>query len=283
VSPSLVRATRAAATPLVQELDLSALQAICTAGEVLDDASYEWLLGITDGRAPVLNMSGGTEVAAMFLSSHPVETLVPGGFGGPALGCAVDVVGPDGKPVRGQPGELVCRGPWPSMTRGFVGDPERYFATYWERNPGMWTHGDRALVDADGNWFLLGRSDDTLMIAGKRVSPSEYEDVLLGHDGVVEACAVGAADAVKGEVAVCLVLPVAGADEDALRPELLALLTERLGRMYSPARLAFVDDLPRTRSNKIVRRIVRAVVAGDPVDTAQLQDAAAVDAVGAAR
>jgi acetyl-CoA synthetase len=287
VSPSLVRATAAAATPLVEQLGLESLRAICTAGEVLDESSYRWLLDtVLRGRAPVLNMSGGTEVAAMFLSSHPVETIVPGGFGGPALGCDMDVVGDDGESVRGEPGELVCRQPWPSMTRGFVGDRERYLASYWERHPGIWTHGDRALVDASGRWFLLGRSDDTLMIAGKRVSPSEYEDLLLGHAGVLEACAVGADDELKGEVAVCLVVPAAGAagaDEHALRRELLDLLVSQLGRMYAPARLQFVDELPRTRSNKIVRRTVRAIVAGEPVDASQLQDPAALDAVRAAR
>jgi acetyl-CoA synthetase len=282
VSPSLVRATQAAATPLVRDLDLGALRAICTAGEVLDDASYKWLLGLTDGRAPVLNMSGGTEVAAMFLQSHVVETLRPGGFGGPALGSAIDVVDADGEPVRGVPGELICRAPWPSMTRGFVRDRSRYLASYWERFPGVWTHGDRALVD-DGAWFLLGRSDDTLMIAGKRVSPSEYEDILLGHPAVVEACAVGADDHMKGEVAVCLVVPSGQVPEDPLREELRTLLTERLGRMYAPARIGFVDDLPRTRSNKIVRRTIRSIVAGEAVDAAQLQDPLAIDAVRAAR
>ena len=138
-----------------------------------------------------MNISGGTEVAAGFLGAPPYLPHKPCTLGRPILGMAMDVYDPAGEPLRGEVGELVCTQPWPGMTRGIWGDPERYLDTYWRRFPGVWTHGDWATIDADGDWFLHGRSDDTLNVAGKRIGPAEYESALVGDPAVAEACAVG--------------------------------------------------------------------------------------------
>jgi acetyl-CoA synthetase len=198
---------------------------------------------------------------------------------------AVDVVDEAGEPVRQQVGELVCRAPWPGMTRGLFGDPERYLETYWRRYPGMWWHGDYASIDADGQWFLHGRSDDTLKIAGKRLGPSEVESALVSHAEVVEAAAVGIPDDVKGEALWCFVVLAAGSPAtDELRGELADLVASRLGPAFRPSSVRFTDALPKTRNAKVLRRAIRAAVTGaEAGDLSALEDPATIDAVRAAR
>ena len=164
LSPTLVRALIPKGTPTA---DMSSLRAICTTGEPWNPDPYRWLFEHAGGsRTPIVNISGGTEVGACFLTTVLTEPVKPVALGFPALGCDVDVVDAAGEPLRGEVGELVCRRPWPGMTRGIWGDDERYLETYWRRFPGLWAHGDWASIDADGYWFLHGRSDDTLNIAG---------------------------------------------------------------------------------------------------------------------
>ncbi len=195
---------------------------------------------------------------------------------------AIDVVDADGEPVApGQVGELICRKPWPGMTRGIWGDADRYLESYWSRFPGVWCHGDWASVDEDGFWFLHGRSDDTLNIAGKRIGPAEVESVLVAHANVAEAAAVGVPDPVKGEVIWAFVRPAGPHDEawDAQR-ELSDLVVAALGPAFRPARVVLVEDLPRTRSAKILRRGIRAAVVGeDPGDLSSLENPTALDRI----
>jgi len=284
VSPTLVRVLRSRA-PATLGADLSALRAFGSTGEPWNREPYLWLFEqVGDRRAPIVNISGGTEVGACFLSTDVTVPMKPCSLGGPALGMAVDVWGPDGRPIREGVGELVCTRPWPGMTRGVWGDPERYLAAYWSRWPGVWVHGDWASVDGDGEWFLHGRSDDTLNVAGKRVGPAEYESALVGHPAVVEACAVGIPDATKGESVWCFVVLAGGAEpDDGLRAELAATVEQALGPAFRPAAVRFAATLPRTRSAKIVRRAVRAAALGeDAGDLSTLEDPAALDAVRSA-
>ncbi len=177
-SPTLIRALMQHGEPTA---DLSSLRTIVTTGEPWNPDPYRWLFEkIGGGRCPIINCSGGTEVGACFLSPTPAEPIKECSLGGPALGMAMDVVDAEGNSVRGEVGELVCRKPFPGMTRGFWRDPERYLETYWSRLPGIWVHGDWASVDEDGYWFLHGRSDDTLNIAGKRIGPAELESAAVG-------------------------------------------------------------------------------------------------------
>jgi len=279
LSPTLVRSLIPKGDPAA---DLSSLKAICTTGEPWNRDPYLWLFEqVGGGRVPIVNISGGTEVGACFLSTCIVEPIKPVALGFPALGEDMDVVDAEGRPVREQVGELVCRRPWPGMTRGIWGDPERYLDTYWRRFPGLWTHGDWASVDADGYWFLHGRSDDTLNIAGKRIGPAELESAAIGSGLVAEAAAVGIPDEVKGEVAWIFCVATPGAEPDAAR--VADAVADELGKAFKPARIVWISALPKTRSAKIVRRAVRAKAIGeDPGDLSSLENPESLDEIAAA-
>jgi acetyl-CoA synthetase len=272
LSPTLVRALIPHGEP---EADVSSLRLFVTTGEPWNPDPYMWLYErVGGGRAPIINISGGTEVGACFLTPSVAIPIKACSLGGPALGMAMDVVDAEGRPVRGEVGELVCRKPFPGMTRGFWRDPERYLDTYWRRFPGVWVHGDWASIDEDGYWFLHGRSDDTLNIAGKRVGPAELESAAVAHPAVAEAAAVGVPHEVKGEVAwiFCVLVPGQEAG-DELAGEVSDLVARELGKAFRPDRVAFVPALPKTRSAKIVRRAVRAKALGaDPGDLSSLEN-----------
>lgn len=285
VSPTLIRALIPSGTEPVKAHDLSSLRILASTGEPWNPEPYRWLFQeVGGGRRPIINLSGGTEVGACFLSPMPICELKPCTLRGPSLGMDVDVWGPDGRPVpRGQVGELVCKQPWPAMTRGMWGDDERYLETYWRRWPGVWVHGDWATIDEDGFWFLHGRSDDTLNVAGKRLGPAEVESALASHPAVAESAAVGVPHEVKGEVIWCFVVTKPGVERtEDLAAELCGVVAAQLGKAFAPSRVLFVDELPRTRSAKIVRRAIRATAIGeDAGDLSSLENAGALDGVRA--
>jgi acetyl-CoA synthetase len=275
VSPTLIRALIPKGDPAA---DLSSLRAVCTTGEPWNEGPYRWLFEQTG--APIVNISGGTEVGACFLSTCLTEPIKPVALGFPALGQDLDVLDADGRSIRlpGEVGELVCRKPWPGMTRGIWGDEERYLEAYWRRFPGIWTHGDWASIDEDGYWFLHGRSDDTLNIAGKRIGPAELESAAVSHPGVAEAAAIGVPHEVKGEVAWLFCVPKPGVDADPAA--IAAVVSDTLGKAFKPDRVVIVSSLPKTRSAKIVRRAVRATALGDdPGDLSSLENPEALDEI----
>jgi acetyl-CoA synthetase len=270
VSPTLVRALIPRGDPTA---DLSSLRAVTTTGEPWNRGPYDWLDEHVcgSGRIPIVNISGGTEVGACFLSVTLMDPTKPCSLGFPALGQDLDVFDDAGQPLRGEVGELVCKRAWPGMTRGIWGDPERYLETYWRRFPGVWTHGDWASIDDDGYWFLHGRSDDTLNVAGKRIGPAELESAAVNHPAVAEAAAIGVPHEVKGEVpwVFCVLREGASATED----DVSRAVTDELGKSFKPERVVFVSALPKTRSAKIVRRAVRAQALGqDPGDLSTLEN-----------
>ncbi|MGE5589349.1 MAG: AMP-binding enzyme, partial [Bacillota bacterium] len=205
-------------------------------------------------------------------------------FAGPNLGIAADVVDDSGQPVRGQVGELVIRGPWPGMTRGFWKDPDRYLNTYWSRWPGIWYHGDWASIDEDGFWYIHGRSDDTIKVAGKRAGPAEFESALVAHPAVLEAAAIGVPHPLKGEAAVCFVVLKPGyTPSEELRRELKRQVADVLGKALRPEEVKFVAQIPKTRNGKVMRRVVRAKYLGEALgDTSALENPGAVDEIGRA-
>jgi acetyl-CoA synthetase len=279
ISPTLVRALIPHGEPTA---DLSSLRTMTTTGEPWNRDPYLWLFEhVGSRRAPIVNISGGTEVGACFLTTCITEPIKPVALGFPALGQEMDVFDPEGRPVRGEVGELVCKRPWPGMTRGIWGDDERYLETYWRRFPGVWTHGDWASVDTDGYWFLHGRSDDTLNIAGKRIGPAELESAAVAHRDVAEAAAIGVPHEVKGEVAWLFCVPTPGADVgDDLARAVAGAVADELGKAFRPDRVVFVTALPKTRSAKIVRRAVRARALGtDPGDLSSLENPEALDEI----
>jgi acetyl-CoA synthetase len=283
VSPTLIRALIPSGKEPVRAHDVSSLRILASTGEPWNPDPYRWLMReVGGGRCPIINLSGGTEVGACFLSPLPINELKSCTLRGPALGMDVDVWDPDGKPVpRGEVGELVCKQPWPAMTRGVWGDDKRYVDTYWRRFPGIWVHGDWASIDEDGFWFLHGRSDDTLSVAGKRLGPAEVESALASHTAVVESAAVGVPDEVKGETIWCFVVVTPGTKRtDGLAKELRSVVADQLGKSFKPSRVVFVDELPRTRSAKIVRRAIRATAIGeDPGDLSSLENPSSLDGI----
>ena len=280
ISPTLVRALIPKGEPTA---DLSSLRAVTTTGEPWNRGPYDWLDEHVcgGGRIPIVNISGGTEVGACFLSVSLLEPTKPCSLGFPALGQDMDVYDETGTPIRGEVGELVCKRPWPGMTRGIWRDPERYLETYWRRFPGVWTHGDWASVDEDGYWYLHGRSDDTLNIAGKRIGPAELESAAVNHPAVAEAAAIGVPHEVKGEVPWLFV--VLRPDRQASEEEVASAVTDELGKAFKPERIFFVGSLPRTRSAKIVRRAVRATALGlEPGDLSTLENPESLEEIARA-
>jgi acetyl-CoA synthetase len=286
VSPTLVRALLVHGEEPVRAHDRSSLRVLGSTGEPWNPDPWQWWFRVAgDGRLPIVNYSGGTEVSGGITGCSVVRPIRATSFNGPCLGMGVDVVSPTGESLRGEVGELVIRTPWPGMTRGFWGgDEERYLETYWRRMPGLWVHGDWALIDDDGFWYLLGRSDDTLKIAGKRVGPAEVEAAAVAHPSVVEAAAIGIPDALKGESIVVLAILRPGVvGGTVVSSEISDLVVRDLGKTCRPSAVLAVPDLPRTRSGKIMRRVARAAYLGaEPGDLSALENPAAVQAIAAA-
>jgi acetyl-CoA synthetase len=285
ISPTLVRALIKFGEAPAREHDLGALRFFASTGEPWNPDPWLWLFHVVgQGKRPIINYSGGTEISGGIVMANPLLPLKPCAFSAPCPGIAADVVDETGHPVRDAVGELVIRQPWIGMTRGFWKDPQRYEATYWGRFPGLWVHGDFAAIDGDGQWYILGRSDDTIKVAGKRLGPAEIESILVAHPAVVEAAAIAVPDEVKGSEVVCFcVLRPGHAPGDELREALKARVAAELGKPLKPRDLRFVRDLPRTRNAKVMRRLIRAAYLGQPLgDTSSLENPQAVEEVARA-
>jgi acetyl-CoA synthetase len=286
LAPTFVRSVMAHGDGPLAGHDLSSLRLFGSTGEAWNVAPWMWLFDNVGGRTrPIINYSGGTEISGGIVMGNVLSSLKPCAFSGPAPGMAAEVVDDSGRPVRGQVGELVVRAPWIGMTRGFWRDPERYLDAYWRRIPGMWVHGDFAAIDEDGLWYILGRSDDTIKVAGKRVGPAEIESILVGHPAVIEAAAVGVPDEMKGDAIVAFAVLADGVEpSDALRAELKALVARDLGKPLAPKEVRFVKDIPKTRNAKVMRRVARSAYLGlDPGDLSALVNPEAVTDVKESR
>ncbi|UYN89234.1 MAG: AMP-binding protein [Anaerolineales bacterium] len=281
VSPTLVRTLMPLGDQLPKAHDLASLRFFASTGEPWNPDPWLWLFNVVgEGKRPIINYSGGTEISGGIVMGNPILPLKATAFAGPCPGIAADVYDEHGNSVTGQVGELVIKAPWIGMTRGFWQDPQRYEETYWSRWPGVWVHGDWAARDEDGQWYILGRSDDTIKIAGKRLGPAEVESVLVAHAAVVEAAAIAVPDELKGSALVvfCVLAPQAAAGDDALATELRSLLAAALGKPLAPKAVHFVPDLPKTRNAKVMRRMVRAAYLGlDAGDTSSLVNPDAVE------
>jgi acetyl-CoA synthetase len=282
VSPTLIRALMRHGPDPVHRHDLSSLRILGSTGEPWNPESWRWLFQTAGrNRVPIINYSGGTETGGGLVAGNVLTPIKPCAFAGPPPGIAADVVDDAGRPVRNQVGELVVRAPWMGMTHSFWKDDERYEQTYWSRFPDVWVHGDWAAIDEDGLWYILGRSDDTIKIAGKRLGPAEVESVLVEHPGVVESAAIGIPDAAKGQALVCFCVLRSGCSaSDGLADELKALVATRLGKPLRPQAVEFVGDLPKTRNAKVMRRVIRAAYLGEePGDLSSLENPSAVDEI----
>ncbi len=260
LAPTFVRAIMVHGDEPVKRHDLSTLRILGSTGEAWNPDPWMWLFEtVGDSQVPIINYSGGTEISGGILLGNVLNPLKPCAFSGPSPGMAADVVDDDGNPVRRAVGELVIRQPWIGMTRGFWKDPERYLETYWSRIPNVWVHGDFAAIDEDNLWYILGRSDDTIKVAGKRLGPAEVENVLVSHPVVTEAAAIGVPDEIKGQVVVAFVVLQDNSEPtEALRAELRLRVTKELGKPLAPRDIRFVRDIPKTRNAKVMRRLIRS-------------------------
>jgi acetyl-CoA synthetase len=286
ISPSLVRSLAWFGEEPVRKHDLTSLRKFASTGEPWNPDPWLWLFHtVGRSRLPIINYSGGTEISGGILMGNVLTPMKPCAFAGPLPGMAADIVNEQGESVRGEVGELIIREPWIGMTRGFWRDPERYVETYWSRWPDVWVHGDWASIDDGGQWYILGRSDDTIKMAGKRVGPAEVESILVSHPSVIEAAAIGIPDEVKGETLVCFcVLKPGVTPEENLRAELKDRIARELGKPMTPREVRFIRELPKTRNAKMMRRVVRAAHLGKDIgDVSSLENPAAIDEIRNAR
>ena len=282
VSPTLIRALVKFGDEPIKKHDLTSLRAFASTGEPWNPDPWLWLFNVVgNGKLPIINYSGGTEISGGIVMGNPLTPLKPCAFSAPCPGIAADVFDENGQPIRNAVGELVIKTPWIGMTRGFWKDSARYEDTYWSRWKNVWVHGDWAAIDSDGMWYILGRSDDTIKIAGKRVGPAEIESVLVAHGAVTEAAAIAVPDEVKGNEVVCFCVLKPGVEPtEQLREALKAKVAEDLGKPLKPREIKFVRDLPKTRNAKVMRRVIRAAYLGNDLgDISSLENPAAVEEI----
>ena len=281
ISPTLIRALATKGDELPKKHNLSFLRAFASTGEPWNPAPWWWLFEkVGDSKLPIINYSGGTEIAGGILMGNPLLPIKPCSFPAPCLGMAAEILDENGNPSPdGSVGELAITKPWIGMARGFWKEPDRYRETYWSRFEGIWVHGDWAMKDADGHWFILGRSDDTLKVAGKRVGPAEVESLLVAHDKVAEAAVIGVPDEIKGTAMVAFCV-LSGEVESELEPELKELVAKDMGKPLSPSRIYFVSSIPKTRNGKVMRRVIRAAFLGeDPGDLSALENPSVIEEI----
>ena len=280
IGPTLARSLRRFGDDRPRGYDLSRLRVGASTGEPWDADTWLWVFhSVFGGRSPLMNYSGGTEMGGI-LSTSPLHPIKPASFHGPIPGTGADIVDGAGRSVGpGEVGELVLREPCIGLTRGLWRAPQRFLDSYWRTLPGLWVHGDFASRDADGVWYIHGRSDDTIKISGKRTGPAEIEAILIATRRVSEAAAVAVADPVKGSALVCVVVAAPGeAGDAALAAELTATVAREFGSSFRPQRLIFVADLPKTRNMKVMRRVVRSVLTGEaPGDLSSLVNPESLD------
>ncbi|PGD07832.1 AMP-binding protein [Bacillus wiedmannii] len=263
ISPTLIRALMAKGDEYVNKHSLKSLEVFASTGEPWNPDPWMWLFE-TVGKSivPICNYSGGTEISGGIFGNVLIKPIAPISFNASLPGMAAVVLDDQGNPIRDEVGELCLEKPWVGMTKSFWEDDERYVNTYWSRFENKWVHGDWVIYDGE-QYIITGRSDDTLNIAGKRIGPAEYESILVKHNDVIEAAAIGVPDDVKGEVCHCFVVlrdNVTFTGE--LKKELMSLVNSHIGKALCPKDIHVVEDLPKTRNSKVMRRVIKAAYLG---------------------
>jgi acetyl-CoA synthetase len=278
-APTAIRAFIRAGDEWPKSADLSSLRLLGTVGEPINPEAWTWYHGVIGGgRCPIVDTWWQTETGSIMLTTVPGASYSkPGSAGLPLFGVELDVVRDDGTAVgAGQGGKLVIKRPWPSMARTLWGDDERYMKTYWDQIPGVYFTGDGARRDADGYFWVVGRIDDVLNVAGHRIGTAEIESALVSHPAVAEAAAVGKPDELKGSALVAFVTLKQGKKADrAMKDALSAHIEKEIGKFARPDQIRFADALPKTRSGKIMRRLLKEIASGaadTKGDTSTLED-----------
>ena len=260
ISPTLIRSLMNLDEKYATSNDVSSLKMIGSTGEPWNEDPWMWLFEkVCQRKIPIFNYSGGTEISGGIFGNVLVKPIAPVAFNAALPGMDVEVYDENGNPIRNEVGELVIRKPWVGMTNGFYNENERYENTYWSRFKDTWVHGDWVILDDEGFYTITGRSDDTLNVAGKRIGPAELETIFVEHEMVIEAGVIGVPDDIKGENAVAfVVVKENNLDKESLKEELINHAIERLGKAIAPRTVHIVDDLPKTRNAKVMRRAIKA-------------------------
>jgi len=244
---------------------LEKIKNIPTTGEPLDEDSWWWLFEkVGNKKIPIMNLSGGTEIGGAMLSVFPGVKLKPSTVGIPCPGMDLDVFDDDGKPIRQKNGYLVIKSPWPAMTKGLLNDDQRYLQTYWSRFENTWFHGDYVFVDADGLWYMQGRTDDVINVSGHRMSTAEIEHVVISHNKISDAATIAIPDEITGE-AIVVFFVTENKFEIGLDMEISNYVAEKIGKIARPKFVYAISELPKTRTGKILRRLLKAKLLGTPL------------------
>ncbi len=283
-APTAIRTFMKWGEDIPAKFDLSSLRLLGSVGEPINPEAWMWYRRVIGhDKAPIVDTWWQTETGAIMISALPgVTATKPGSAMGPVPGISAEVVNDSGQPVpNGSGGYLVLTQPWPSMLRGVWGDPERYQETYWSRFPGMYFAGDGAKKDEDGNIWVLGRVDDVMNVSGHRLSTTEIESALVSHPKVAEAAVVGASDDMTGQAVVAFVILRGGSDEGPdIATELRDHVAKQIGPIAKPRQILVVAELPKTRSAKIMRRLLRDVAENRTLgDVTTLADSSVMDLI----
>jgi len=265
ISPTAVRLFKKINAKPLEKYSLDTLQNIPTTGEPLDEDSWWWLFEkVGNKKIPIMNLSGGTEIGGAMLSVFPGMKLKPSTVGIPVPGMDLDIVDEDGNPIRGNNGYLIIKQPWPAMTRGLLNDDERYLETYWSKFENIWFHGDYVLADDDNLWYMKGRADDVINVSGHRMSTSEIEHTVISHNKISDAASISIPDELTGEAIVVFFVPE-NKNEVNLEADIIEHINKKIGKIAKPKLIFQLSDLPKTRTGKIMRRLLKAKLTGNPL------------------
>ena len=266
ISPTAVRMFKKNKVEPRKLHNLDFLRNIPTTGEPIDEESWQWLFEkVGNKKIPIMNLSGGTEIGGAMLSVFPGMKLKPTTVGMPCPGIDLDVVDDDGNSICNQKGYLIVKTPWPGMTKGLLNDKERYLETYWSRFENVWFHGDYVMVDNDGLWYMLGRVDDVINISGHRLSTVEIEQNVISHKKISDAAAISIPDEITGDAIVLFIVLSNKESRKNIEEEIINHVSEKIGKLARPKRVIIMPELPKTKTGKIMRRLLKAKLLGFPL------------------
>ncbi|BDQ30950.1 AMP-binding protein [Nitrosopumilus zosterae] len=280
ISPTAVRLFKKNDVEPLKSHSLDKIKNIPTTGEPLDEDSWWWLFEkVGNKKIPIMNLSGGTEIGGAMLSVFPGMKLKPSSVGIPIPGMDIDAFDDDGNSVKGENGYLVIKSPWPAMTRGLLNDDVKYIETYWSRFENIWFHGDYVYVDEDNLWYMRGRTDDVINVSGHRMSTVEIEHIVISHDDISDAASIAIPDELTGEAIVIFVVTDKTLNID-LESEISNYISEKIGKVAKPKYIFRLTELPKTRTGKIMRRLLKSKLLGKKLgDLSSLENPHVLDEI----
>ncbi len=280
ISPTAVRFFKKNNIEPLKLFSLDKIKNIPTTGEPLDEDSWWWLFEkVGNKKIPIMNLSGGTEIGGAMLSVFPGMKIKPSTVGIPVPGMNLDVFDDNGNSMQKQNGYLVIKSPWPAMTRGLLNDDDRYLETYWSRFENIWFHGDYVYVDEDNLWYMRGRADDVINVSGHRMSTAEIEHTVISHTKISDAASISIPDELTGEAIVVFFVSDNKLDT-GLESEISNYISDKIGKVAKPKHVFQLSDLPKTRTGKIMRRLLKSKLLGQDLgDLSSLENPQILDEI----